>query len=138
LKLKYIIDFLQSLPSHKLKFWFFSAQGDLRNFAIATHWDGFLPATTKYKDSWVVEIELLNVGMQNLMRPMLVVFIRASYNKIVKEFEEGVLTIFLEPFLRELEFVFVHGFLVKYNFPFEIIDLNVSNVEPTVLRAMLM
>lgn len=85
-----------------------------------------------------MEIELLNAGMQNLMRPMPVVFIPASSDKIVKEFEEGVLTVFLEPFLRELESVFVHGFPVKYNFPSEIIDLNVSNAEPAVLRAMLM
>ena len=129
---------MQSLPSHKLKFWFFWAHGDPRNLAIVAHWDGFLPATTKYKDTWAVEIELLNAGMQNLMRPMPVVFIPASSDKIIKQFEEGVLTVFLEPFLRELESVFVHGFPVKYNFPSKIIDLNVSNAEPAVLRAVLM
>jgi hypothetical protein len=85
-----------------------------------------------------VEIELLNDGMQNLMHPMPVLFIPASSNKIVKEFEEGILTVFLEPLLRELESIFVEGFPVKYNYPPEIIDYSLANVEPLVLRVVLM
>ena len=79
---------------------------------------------------------MLNGGMQNLMHP--VVFIPASSEKIVKELEEGVLTVFLEPPLRELESTFVHGFPVNYNYPSKIIDPSLSIIEPTILRPMLM
>ena len=81
---------------------------------------------------------MLNGGMQNFMRPMPVVFIPASSEKIVKELEEGVLTMFLEPLLRELESIFVHGFPVNYNYPSQIIDPSLSTIEPSILRAVLM
>jgi hypothetical protein len=49
---------------------------------LVAHWNGFLLATTKYKDTWVVDIEVLNVGKQMGVGPMPVLFIPASFNKI--------------------------------------------------------
>jgi hypothetical protein len=68
-----------------------------------------------------VEVEILNGGMENLKRPMPVIFILASSKKLVKEMKEEVMTVFLEPFIKELEYAIIHGFVVSYNFQSELI-----------------
>ena len=68
-----------------------------------------------------MEVEILNGGMKNLKRPMPVIFIPASSKEFVKEMEEEVMTAFLQPFIKELEYAIIHGFVVSYNFPSELI-----------------
>ena len=111
------------------------------NFAIAAHWDGFISTTTKYKDTWAVEIELLNLGLQNVMRPVPVVFITASSKQIIKDLDEGILTVFLEPLMCKLESAFVEGFSMNFNYPSKVIDpslLNPNSNQQLKLRALLM
>ena len=117
------------------------AYGDPRNFAIAAHWDGFISTTTKYKDTWVVEIEILNAGLQNVMRPMPVVFIPASSKQIIKDLDEGILIVFLAPFMHELELAFIEGFSMNFNYPPEVINpslLNPNSNQQLKLRALLL
>ena len=88
-----------------------------------------------------MEIELLNAGLQNVMRPMLVVFIPASSKQIFKDLDEGILTVFLEPLMRKLESAFVEGFSMNFNYPLEVIDpslLNPNSNQQLKLRSLLM
>ena len=73
----------------------------LGNIAFVAHWNGFQSVTTKYKDCWVVEVEVLNGGRRNLQRPMPVIFIPTSSKNLLKSGEKEVMTAFLEPFIRE-------------------------------------
>ena len=87
-----------------------------------------------------MEIELLNLGLQNVMRPMPVVFILASSKQIIKDLDEGILTVFLEPFMHELESAFVEGFSMNFNYPPEVIDpslVNPNSNQQLKLRALL-
>lgn len=77
--------------------------------------------------------------MENLKRPMPVIFIPTSSEKLIKEQEEQVMTAFLEPFMRELEYVLIHGFDVSYNFPLELISPHLipsTRTSDLKLRAM--
>ena len=85
------------------------------------HWDGFIFTTTNYKDTWALKIELLNAGLQNVMHPMLVVFILASFKQIIEYLDEGILTIFLESLMHKLESTFVEGFSMNFNYPLELL-----------------
>ena len=88
-----------------------------------------------------MEIEILNAGSQNVMRPMPVVFIPASSKQIIKDSDEGILTIFLEPFMCELESAFIEGFSMNFNYPPEVIDpslLNPNSNQQLKLRALLL
>jgi len=80
---------------------------------LVAHWNGFLLATTKYKDTWVVDIEVLNVGKQMGVGLMPVLFIPTSFNKIFKHREEQILIVFLE-LIQELESAFLDGFDIVY------------------------
>jgi hypothetical protein len=71
----------------------------------------------------VVEVEILNGGRGNLQCPILVIFIPAFLEKLVRQMEEEVMIAFLEPFLREMESTIIHGFEVCYNFLEELIFL---------------
>jgi hypothetical protein len=64
-----------------------------------------------------VKVEILSGGMENLKCPMLPIFIPTLAKKLIKEMEEEVMTAFLEPFIRKLEFAIIHRFVVNYNFP---------------------
>ena len=102
--------------------------------------DGFQSTTTKYKDCWVVEVEVLNGGKENLQHPIPVIFIPASLEKLLRGTGEEVMTAFLEPLMKELECVFIKGFEVLYNFPPELIFEGLSPLSGTgdlKLRAML-
>ena len=48
---------------------------------------------------------------------MLMIFILTSSKKLVKEMKEEVMTTFLEPFIKELEYAIIHGCVMNYNFP---------------------
>ena len=88
-----------------------------------------------------MEIELLNARLQNVMRSMPVVFIPASSKQIIKDLDEGILTVFLEPLMCELESAFVEGFSGNFNYLPEVIDpslLNPNSKEQLKLRALLM
>lgn len=108
---------------------------------MVAHWNGFLLATTKYKDTWVVDIEVLNVGKQMGVGLMPVLFISASFNKIFKHMEEHILIVFLE-LIQELESAFLDGFDIVYNYPSCLISSQLptaSNEDQNVkLHAMLM
>lgn len=114
--------------------------GDPRNFALAGHWDGFLTATTKFKDTWVVEIEVLNGGKNNSLGPIPLIFIPASSKQIIKDCEDHILTAFLEPLIHNLEIIFIEGFMVKYNYPPHFISphLPISDDGIVRLRGILM
>jgi hypothetical protein len=89
----------------------------------------------------VVEAEILNGGRENLVRPIPVVFIPSSSKKLLKEMGDQVMTVFLEPFIRELVSSFIDGFDVIYNFPSEIISPAITPAIETgssKLRVMLM
>ena len=96
--------------------------GNPRKFAIATYWNGFQVATTKYKDSCVVETEILNKGLKILLTcdPMPVLLIPTSSKHLKKDMEEEVMTTFLEPCIREFESLFINGFDVSYSLQFSI------------------
>ena len=88
-----------------------------------------------------MEFELLNAGLQNVMRPMPIVFIPTSSKQIIKDLDEGILTVFLEPFMHELESTFVEGFSTNFNYPPEVIDpslLNPNSNQQLKLRVLLM
>ena len=87
-----------------------------------------------------MEIELLNAGLQNVMHPMPIVFIRASSKQIIKDLDEGILIVFLEFLMHKLESAFVEGFSRNFNYPPEVIDprlLNPNSNEQLKLRALL-
>ena len=88
-----------------------------------------------------MEIEILNARLQNVMRPMPVVFIPASSKQIIKDSDEGILTVFLEPFMYELESAFIEGFSMNFNYSPEVIDpslLNPNSNQQLKLRALLL
>ena len=61
------------------------------------------------------------------MRPMPIVFIPASFKQIIKDSDKGILTVFLEFLMRELESAFIEGFSMNFNYPPEIIDPSLLN-----------
>ena len=84
-------------------------------------------------------MEVLNGGRGNLQRPMPVIFIAASSKNLLKTGEEEVMIAFLEPFIKEMEYAFIDGFQVCYNFPPELIceGLSVlSGIGESKLRAI--
>ena len=69
------------------------------------------------------------------------IFIPASSEKLLKGTGEEVMIAFLEPLMRELEFVFIEGFEVLYDFLLELIFEGLSplsGIGDSKLRAMLM
>jgi hypothetical protein len=77
---------------------------------------GFLSTITRFKDTWVVELEMLNGRKQNALGPILMIFILSSSKLIVNEMEEQFLIVFFEPLIQELEVLFVDRFNVNYNY----------------------
>lgn len=101
-------------------------EGDPKNFTLVGHWDRFLTGTTKFNDTWVVELEFMDGGKNNALGPYHVIFIPASSKHITKQFEESILTTFLQPLFHDLESHFIHDFNVVYNCPPHLIS-------PTIL-----
>ena len=84
-------------------------------------------------------MEVLNGERGNLQCPMPVIFILTSSKNLLKSGEEEVMTAFLEPFIREMEFAFIDGFQECYNFPPELIceGLSIlSRIGESKLRAI--
>ena len=89
----------------------------------------------------MVEAEILNGGRDNLVRPIPLIFIPSSSKKLLKETGNQFMTVFLEPFIRELVSLFIDGFDVIYNFPSKIISPTIAPATETgssKLRVMLM
>lgn len=112
-------------------------QGDPRNMALIAHWDGFQTARTTYQNTWTVEIMILNAGRNCSLTPLPVLFIPSSCKKIVKQKRYELLNYFLEPFIRDLQTLFLEGVLTTYAYPPSLISQWLSN-EQFTLRAMLM
>jgi hypothetical protein len=70
----------------------------------------FLSASTKFKNTWAVELEIMNGGKNNILGPIPLVFIPASSKEIIKQSEDHILTMFLEPLFRDLEAPFYNWF----------------------------
>ena len=91
-------------------------QGDPRNFALLGHWDGFQPTRTTYKNCWTLEIKILNAGKGSFLAPLPVVFIPLSSTKLYKQKESTVMNFFLEPFIEELESLYIEGVQIKFSY----------------------
>ena len=112
-------------------------QGDLRNFALMTHWDGFQSACTRQRDCWTLKISVLNAGMDLHACVFPVMFILISYVKSMEGSSGTVLRACLTPFIGELEDLFVNGF--RTLFPYDSQKVSMSFLvhdigEPIVLR----
>lgn len=116
-------------------------QGDPRNFALLGHWDGFQSARTRQRPCWTLEVQILNAGKISSLGPIPVLFISAGSDKIIRHEDASVLNAFLEPFIQDLEKVFITGFPVSYAYPPHLIS---EYLEPgcrdgsVTLHAMLM
>ena len=82
----------------------------------------------------------MNGGKNNILGPIPLVFIPASLKEIIKQTEDHILTMFLEPLFRDLEVLFTTGFLVDYNYPQHLISSNLPIIEneKAMIRGMLM
>ena len=100
--------------------------GDPHNFAIMGHWDGFQSARTRQRDCWSLEIVVLNTDKVSELGPIPILFIPASSDKLVKSDGTQVLSVFLEPFIQELEEMFINGFHVSYAYPGSLISEELS------------
>ena len=95
---------------------------------------------TKFNDTWVVELEVMNGGKNNALGPIPVIFIPTSSKQIIKQSEESIFTTFLEPLFRDLESLFIHGFDVIYKYPPHLISPTLPMCEDgkSRIRGMLM
>lgn len=82
----------------------------------------------------------MNGGKNNILGPISLVFIPASSKEIIKQSEDHILAMFLEPLFRDLEALFTIGFLVNYNYSQHLISSNLLILEngKARLRGMLM
>ncbi len=87
-------------------------QGDLQNFGLMFHWDGFSFTKTSLKNCWTVDLTILNCGRTNTLDPIPIMFIPSSSKKIIKQADPYILTKFLKHLMIDLERLFVDGFPV--------------------------
>ena len=82
----------------------------------------------------------MNGGKNNILGPIPLVFIPASSKEIIKQSEDHILTMFLEPLFRDLEALFTTSFLVDHKYPQHLISSNLPILEngKARLRGMLM
>jgi hypothetical protein len=71
----------------------------------------------------------MNGRKNNVLGPILVVFIPASSNEIIKQFEDLIFAAFLELLFRDFEVLFSDGFLVNYNYPSHLISSSLPITE---------
>ena len=93
-------------------------QGDPRNVAFASHWDGFQVSGKKQRGCWAMEIDVLNGGTSSTLSLIPVLFIPLGGNPpyIVKRMKEN-LTAFITPFVEQLKALFVNGMQCRFNCP---------------------
>jgi hypothetical protein len=90
-------------------------RGDLHNVALAAHWDGFTIAKCNNRNSWMVEVSVLNASTSDPIGLLPVLFIPVSgHTKNVMAVIAKSAIKFLQPFMLELEHIFRFGFEVEY------------------------
>ena len=123
-------------------------RGDPRNIALSVHWDGFSSSEgNKERSTWAVNVGVLNASTLDPIMLLPVLFIptvpgtqATTTNPALEKMVKKSATIFLRPFIEELEHMFCNGFKVKYNYPSNLISLLLPQPEADgdVIRAMLM
>jgi len=96
----------------------FLENGDPCNIALGTHWDGFNVSSKKKQGCWTMEINVLNAGTSSNISLLRILFIPFGGHEtyIVEQMKHNIFA-FIQPFVEELESLFMQGINCRYNYP---------------------
>ena len=113
--------------------------GDPRNIALGAHWDGFNVSGKKRRGCWAMEISVLNAGTASSISLLPVLFIPLGGHEAytVARMKENI-SAFVQPFVEELEDLFLDGITCQYNYPCRRISNILQNSETPKIIVILM
>ena len=115
-------------------------KGDPRNIALEAHWDGFNVTGKRSQGCWILNVSILNAGNTSNISLLPVLFILLGNNEDfnIARMKKNISS-FLQPFVEELEMLFVEGMRCKYNYPVSRISKYLSTSDDLpLIRVFLM